>query len=362
MNRKSLQIALLAVTLLAPVSAARCSESSERSEVRSAAKAAYTSGDLSSLIRQHSTFSDFLRQRTSSGATKILLFFDGIEEAQRALDGEQLQAEIARTRQWVDAAGEEPLPYILHASALLTYAQRIRGPGYANTVSPQAWKTYSEYVDRATKFLLDNGAVASRSTSWHTWLLNALRSSGARPEVVMSVFEAGVAKSPGDYRLYQFTLHHFLPKWYGDAQAVDAFIQKAVKVAPPEYGEEMYARLYSGAEQNQFGRTMYSESLVDWEQMKAGFVLWNKRFPTSWNTNIFAYHACIAGDKQLTKELLLQIGGAPEWAIWQSKAESTFLSCTKWASDPAAKPLTPRRSPAAENRSASATLSVRGAG
>ncbi|MBL8288353.1 MAG: hypothetical protein JNL85_10260 [Rubrivivax sp.] len=338
---------LIAAILFVSFGTARSSEQSERNEVKAAASVAYASGDLSDLIRQHTKYSDFLRERTSSGASKMLLFFDGLSETTRTFGAEQLQTDIARTRQWTEAAREEPLPYILHASALLSYALYVRGGGYANTVPPQAWKTYTDYVNRATNFLLQSEGVASRSTSWHVWLLNAMRNAGAPPDAVLSLFEAGVARNPGDFRLYQFTLHYFLPKWYGNAQAVDSFILRATKAAPPEFGLEIYARLYSGAEQDQFGRTMYSQSLVDWERMKSGLTLWNRRFPTAWNKNIFAYHACIAGDKLVAKELLADIGSAPEWAIWQPNAQSTFLTCSQWASDPDAEPsLPPKRSPA----------------
>jgi hypothetical protein len=341
---------ILAIALFAHIGVVHSSEQSERAEVKALAKAAYAAGDLASLIRQHAEYSDFLKQRTSSGATKMLLFFDGIAELTRDFDAEQLQSNIAKTLQWSESARNEPLPYIFHANSLIEYAGYVRGRGYANTVPPQAWKTYSDYVNRATKFLVDNEKVASRSTSWHVSLINALRNSGASSDAVMRLFESGIAANPTDYRLYKITLEYFLPKWHGTPQAVDTFIRGAATVAPSEYGAEMYARLYSGAEQDQFGRVLYSDSLIDWGKMKGGLALWNKRFPTVWNKNIFAYHACIAGDKALAKELLSEIGTIPEGTIWQPNAQSTFSTCSKWALDPAAEPLEPLRRPRTDAR------------
>lgn len=340
----------LVFSFLAHIGAVHSSELSERSDVKVLAKTAYAAGDLASLIRQHAEYSDFSRQRTSSGASKMQLFFDGIEELTRTFDADQLQSDISKTLQWSETARDEPLPYILHASSLLSYASYIRGTGYANTVPPQAWKTYTDYVGRAAKFLMANEKVASGSTSWHVWLINALRSSGATPDVVMRVFDAGIAMNPADYRLYRYTSFYLLPKWHGSTQAVDIFILHASEVARSEYGSELYARLYSAAEQDQFGRALYSESLVDWDKMKAGLALWNKRFPTVWNKNIFAYHACIAGDKPLAKELFAEIGPTPEWTIWQPNARATFSTCSKWASDPDAEPLAPPSKPNADRR------------
>jgi hypothetical protein len=94
--------------------------------------------------------------------------------------------------------------------------------------------------------------------------------------------------------------------------------------APKAYGTELYARLYSGAGEEQYHRRLYTESLVDWSLMKMGLQAWLDHFPTSWNKNIFAYHACIAGDREAAGPLFASIADAPEWEIWQPNAQVTF--------------------------------------
>ena len=89
--------------------AAQSDELAERSAVRSQAKAAYAAGDFESLERQHATYSDFLRQRTSSGAFKMSLFFDGVAEAVRGLDATQRLQDIERTQGWVNEHKDVPL-------------------------------------------------------------------------------------------------------------------------------------------------------------------------------------------------------------------------------------------------------------
>jgi hypothetical protein len=189
--------------------------------------------------------------------------------------------------------------------------------------------------------------------------MNVARLSGSAEPVIRRLFDAGLKRNAADFRLYRNALEYFLPKWHGSAEAVDSFITNAVERAPPEYGLELYARLYSGTGESQFGRRLYVDSMIDWGRMKQGLNLWVKRFPTSWNKNIYAYHACIAGDKSLAKELLADIGDQPEWEIWQPGARSMFDSCTRWAANPAAEPTAPTlRVPAPVKQGTSSGLAI----
>ncbi|WP_293392688.1 hypothetical protein [Nevskia sp.] len=340
-------IRLIFFAVFAMSTSARSNELDERAAVRAQAESAYRAGDFDSLDRQHSAYSDFLVQRTSSGAFKMTLFFDGITKAQEDESETERLQDITRTLRWVAEHKDSPLAYVLHACALQSYGSYFRGSGFSDTVPPQAWKVYEQYNQKAAKYLLENEPVASKGTSWHAWMLNLVRTSGLSKEVVNRLFEEGVGKNSADFRLYRNVLEYLLPKWHGDVQAIDTFIGYAVPKAPPEYGQELYARLYSGAGEDQFKRRLYIDTLVDWTKMRQGLELWYKNFPTDWNKNILAYHACIAGDKALTEQILKEIGAQPVWEIWQPSAKATFDTCARWAADPEANPIAPRKKPEA---------------
>jgi hypothetical protein len=331
--------------MFAATTTARSGELDERSAVRKQAELAYRAGDFGSLDRQHSMYGDFVGQRTSSGAFKMTLFFDGIADAKRNTSETQRQQDIGRTQSWVTEHKTSPLAHVLHASALLSYGGYFRGNGFSNTVPPQAWKVYEEYNQKAAKYLLENEPVGSKSTIWHTWMLNIARLAGWPRDVVQRLFEDGIKTNPADYSLYANVLEYLLPRWHGDAQSVDTFIRYATPKAPPEYGPELYARLYAAAGQAHFERRLYTDSLVDWVRMREGLELWYEHFPTVWNKNVLAYHACIAGDKVLAKQVLSEIWEQPQWEIWEPSARATFDTCVRWAADPQAEPTAPRKSP-----------------
>ena len=196
-------------------------------------------------------------------------------------------------------------------------------------------------MQRAARYLLEHQTIASQTTSWHATMIVLGRDEGWALQDMARIFEDGIAREPADYRLYAYMSDALLPKWRGNAQLLDAFIRDVAKRAPTAYGMELYARLYSGAGEEQYHRLMYSQSLVDWSLMKAGFQAWTSHFPTAWNKNIFAYHACIAGDKPAAKALLDEIAGRPEWEIWTPNAQVTFDACVRWAADPKAEPTSP---------------------
>lgn len=302
-------------------------------------------GDFNSLEKQYQAYNDFLKQRTSSGAFKATLFLDGIGQAKREWGPQQFEEDIARTKRWVDAHKGSPLAYKLHADALYAYGGYFRGGGFVDSVPAPAWKIYEEAVRKSAAFLIESEPVAGKDTVWHASMLNEARLAGWSEQVARRLFEEGLKKDSRDYRLYKNMLEYLLPKWLGNTQAVDAFINYAVEAAPPELGLELYARLYSSAGESQYKRRLYSDSLVNWSKMKDGLALWNKRFPTSWNKNIQAYHACIAGDKDLAKVLLDEINNQPVWDIWEPSARNTFDTCVRWASDPTAEPTEPRGAP-----------------
>ena len=329
---------LLALAVLGH--AAHADEPEERSAIRDAVTQAWQAGDYETLERLHTQYSHFLDQRTASGASKMGLFIDGLTEGSDASEA-ILQRDIARTKRWAELHPDSPLGYVLHAQALMSFGWAARGSGFASTVSSRGWAVCHEYHQRAGKYLRDHEAIASQTTSWHATMINIGRSEGWAPDLVKRIFEDGIARSPGDYRLYLYMETTLLPKWYGNVSQLDAFIRDVSARAPAAYGMELYARLYSGAGEEQFQRNLYSASLVDWALMKVGLRAWVTHFPTAWNKNIFAYHACMAGDKPTAKALLDEIAGSPVWDVWGPNPAVNVETCVRWVADPDGEPRNP---------------------
>jgi hypothetical protein len=331
-------------------------EQQERDAVRDAVTKAWTAGDYETLERLHTQYSDFLHERTSSGASKMGILTDVFFYEGQADSDAEFKRNIARTERWAQLHPNSPFAYVVHALALMSFASHARGGGYADTVTPQGWADFHKYNQRAIKYLVEHQAVASRTTSWHATMI-ILGERESRPhEALNRLFEDGIALNPADFRLYQFMEDTLLPKWHGSAQQLDVFIRDVSRRAPAAYGMELYARLYSAAGEAQYEAALYTGSLVEWSLMKVGLQAWVIHFPTLWNKNIFAYHACLAGDKPTTKRLLDEIAGSPEWNIWGSNPPITFNACVRWVADPKAESTSPLSDIPASRGDAATTL------
>ena len=340
----ALKAALLALMLAAPL--AHAGELEERIAIREPIERAYQSGDYATIERLHNQYSDLARERTSSGAFKMGLLIDGLVEPSNAT-ADVFQRDIARTKRWAEVHPDSAFGWVLYANAVKAYGGFVRGGGYANTVTDAAWAVLHETNQRAAKILNDHREVASHTSSWHAIMIVIGRNEGWPIADIRRVFDEGVARAPMDFRLYHYMQDALLPKWRGSNAELDEFVRDVSAKAPPAFGMELYARLYSGIEEEEFPRTLYRDSLVDWPAMKAGLTAWTAHFPTPWNRNIFAYHACLAADREATMALFKEISNQREPEIWDSPAEQdAFSDCARWAADPAAggdSPIAPPR-------------------
>lgn len=274
---------------------------------------------------------------TSSGVYKMQLFDDGISKALKGpkdAPASHYEANIKLTRSWIKKYPSSPLAFVLHARALDAYAMFFRGTGYANTVSPEAGAKHDKYARQAFKVLLDAREVASKDTSWHVALLSLGISLGMSKEEFLAIVADGIQKNPDDYRIYRTALEYFRPRWYGDIDQIDAFIRFAEAATKERYGAEIYSRLYSSIGETEFGHRLYIDSKIDWNTMKEGLELRSQRFPTAWNKNIHAYHACMAKDKAVTRKLLQEVGEARIEILWEPNGEAIFSGCRSWANKP----------------------------
>ncbi len=311
-------------------------ETQERSAVVQLARSAFAKGDFVELERQAALYI-LPSQRTQSGAFKIQLFDDGIAAALRGpANADELHhlASIALTKTWISEYPKAPQAVVLHAQALSALAQYYRGSGYSNAVPPLAWAKFEEFNRQAGKVLTDAESYASLDTSWHATLINVARNLGWPRDVVLRIAADGIKRNPDDFRVYRNTVEYLLPRWYGDAYQLDTFIRVAERSTTERHGSEIYARLYSALAQVEYQHRLYKDSRVEWSKMKRGLEDWTSHFPTPWNYNIYAYHACIAEDKDTTKLLLAKIQDAPMMQMWNPNGRVTYSTCKSWVDEP----------------------------
>lgn len=271
--------------------------------------------------------------RTSSGLWKLTMFYSGIDaffDMDRKEDGYWVAAERIAAA-WVERYPQSPSARLAFAQLLLNRAWSYRGGGYADTVEPQNWPPFFKFVERARGYLEAQKPIASKDPYWYEMMAQLAYIQSWPDARFAALIAEGEEKEPAYYQLYFTAMNYYAPKWGGSAAKIEAFARESVERTRRTEGWGMYARIYWYASQTQFGDNLFSESRVNWDDMKKGMDDVLAQYPDGWNIGNFVKFACLAGDRAKTKELLDRMDETVSWIVWERHED--FERCQSMAAD-----------------------------
>lgn len=331
-NAKSLAKAALFVLLIAqPItSLVHADELAERAAIDSTVRELIARQDFAELERIANSFLNS-KARTSSGLWKIGVFDEAITDAFRCKCSDDAFWDGAEKsmNDWIRKYPMSINAHLAYAHVLLERAWNIRGLGYVDSVAPESWKPFYEQVEKARAFLIEHEEIGNSDPRWNNMIVAIANLQGISENEYEAVASAALDRHPDYYPIYFETMLHHLPKWGGSTVAIEKFAREAVVRSRAKEGHGMYARIYWYAAQSQYGNNLFLSSSVDWPEMKKGIDDVLKAYPDQWNINNFAKFACVARDREKTRELLDQMSGAPIPQAWGSQA--AFENCRDWA-------------------------------
>ena len=309
-------------------------ELEEREAITAAALSAFFHEDFSQLEEMSRVYRQE-KTRTSSGLWKLTLFYAGIGEAiDTSAQGRNpdvaFQDAEAKTRRWAQKFPASPSARIAHSMMLLSRAWAYRGTGYARTVKPEAWAPFRKYVEMAREDLESYKAIAGADPRWYEEMLTVAKAQSWDRREFDRLLDEALDREPLFYQTYFAALEYLLPKWHGGTQEIEDFARDATKRTSKQEGKGMYARIYWYASQAQYQNDLFAGSQAAWSRMKAGFEDVVARYPDAWNLNNYAKFACLAQDKQKTRELLKRIDSDIVPEAWQP--EPLRGQCVEWSS------------------------------
>jgi hypothetical protein len=303
-------------------------------------------GDFAELQRLHALL-QAPGDRDVHGQHRMAVFRRGVRpivDRDPASEGYH-QHLVALTARWARDHPGSPLAHQLHLQARLAMAWWHRGTGYANTVSPDAWKRFRGEIDAAIAHLTTHAEVALQDGHGYVQAVALGRAAGWDIDRLLALVDTGLRRTPDDIGLHRAMLHSLLPKWGGSAELVDRYINWAAEQAGPERGGHLYAVLYASAADNAFSHRLFADTRASWARMNDGWRTIVERFPSRSNINRHAYLACIARDKAVLRPLLERVGDDPVLEVWGANAAPTLDGCRRWAAEPDA-PAEPSPAPA----------------
>lgn len=284
-------------------------------------------GELERLADQYRTTGE----RTRSGLWKLTPFYSGISAvADSDNKGDRYWSTIeTRALRWVEAYPASPTPRIAYALILIGHAWKFRGSGRAKDVSPEDWKTFHEYMNKARAYLLEHKDIAGSDPRWYEAMLTVARAENRDIKRFDELVDEATARYPYFYQIYFGAIDYLAPKWHGSKEQIEAFANFAVSKTADQDGMGMYARVYWYAAQTQFHDRLFTDSSVVWDRMKQGIADVLRQYPDQWNINNFAHFACLAWDRDETRELMGRIEEAPIPRGWEDREQ--YQQCRTWA-------------------------------
>lgn len=202
-----------------------------------------------------------------------------------------------------DRYPKEPVVALLEATYWQDYAWKVRGNGYANTVAPDAWKTFHAHLEKSEKMLLESRPYASGYPGWYSSMI-AVQSALGRPQNMRDeIFFEGIRRfhfSQGAREIAGTMVTYLSPRWGGSWEGVDNLVAWTTEHTKEDVGTAMYAILYESiASHFDNHKNFFKGSKVSWPKMKNGFKDAIKHFPkaTSYKSKLL-YWSCAAEDKK----------------------------------------------------------------
>lgn len=233
------------------------------------------------------------RSRTVSGAWKLSIFYWRVlKELGAKSDGQQCDDRSADFfRGWTAATPASPAPYIAKAAVLEDYAWCIRGSGFAQSVSEEAFEGFRTKVEEARKVLATHPRAAI-DPHYYSVMEQIEIDQGADKADFQKLLEEAVSREPDYQHLYYDAYRYFQPQWYGSDAEVDELARYAAAHTTRSEGMGMYARYYWNA----LDCHCTIDRSVDWPTMKQGMRDVWARYPSDWNAANFARISCLMKD------------------------------------------------------------------
>jgi hypothetical protein len=246
---------------------------------------------------------------------------------------EQLEALTLANAQ---AHPQSPLAHLLYLEAMTSHGWAIRGSSFAREVPQAAWDGMTRQFKAAYQYLqMHKDVVLREPRGYIIWMYMGRAALQMDVDQTWQLAQAAIKLDPYDDAIYEEMLTALLPRWGGGSpEQIEAFVREASKLASPQWGHGMYARLYTIAFAVEYKHGLFEKTRANWAELKLGFEDLAVRVPSIRNRLRYAYFACMAKDRETFQTQTGLISGMDLKSHIQdiigANADRIWEDCKRW--------------------------------
>lgn len=230
------------------------------------------------------------------------------------------KAHLARLSAWQKAMPESPTANIMLGAGIVSWAWDARGSGFANTVSPEAWRTFEVRLKDARGVLEGAPESARRCPMWFASMHSVALGQGWNHYEYDQLYERAVAEEPGFLGHYANKAQYLLPRWQGRPGDWERYATEAADRAGGDDGDAIYFWIVRTKMTEISAGEMRNDRLIDWLREKRGFRVIEARYGLDhWTLNMQCRMMAVSNDREAALPLLDRIGDDWDPAVWKGK-------------------------------------------
>jgi hypothetical protein len=262
------------------------------------------------------------KERFPGGYWKLRILYSAIERPtpERASMAGEWENLIDQLSKWSKKRPQSITARVALATAWQQYAWKVRGGGYAGSVSATQWKTFGERLDRAAEILAEASSLKERCPHWYVTAIWVGIGQQWEREALDRVFETGIKLEPAYYYLYQVKASYLLPQWGGGEGEWERFAEDSAISVGGDQGNIVFFAIYSQVLSIDGITFINNHGLHAIPKLIAGFRSIEKLYGSApHRLNEACFFATFGDDLATANELYDRIGEDYDKSVWVDK-------------------------------------------
>lgn len=271
------------------------------------------------------------KTRAPGGTWKLERFYNALSiKNEDSFSEEQWKTHLQLFQKWKNEKKESITARVALADALVNYAWKARGSGFANTITEDGARLFHERLSLAKKELLDAKDLQEKCPNWYAVMQTIAMGEGWDRDEYEQLFAEAITLEPTYLPFYSKKATYLLPRWHGEEGEWEDFLEDArVKVGGKE-GAVIYFKVCSELMVSYYPKYTFTKTKVSCANLLQGINDLDSLYDLNdARLNEIILFCDLYGDKEFSKKMFQRLGDRWDPSVWKKK--EAFDKEKQWA-------------------------------